>query len=86
MLSFWTASDRGASPAAGAEADMERGARVCVGRRERQREKSALGKTVRDLTRMLVMVSSRVRWGLNWYLEQLKITLLVRFSYERTRD
>jgi hypothetical protein len=39
-----------------------------VGRRERQRLKSAEGKTVRALTRMLVMVSSRARWGLNWYL------------------
>lgn len=38
------------------------------GRRCRQREKSGEGKTVSALTRMLVMVSSRVRWGLNWYL------------------
>jgi hypothetical protein len=28
------------------------------------------------LTRMLVMVSSRVRWGLNWYLEQLKVNFV----------
>lgn len=39
-----------------------------MGRRERPRLKSEEGKTVRDLTRMLVMVSSRARWGLNWYL------------------
>jgi hypothetical protein len=34
---------------------------VYVGRRDRQRLKSAEGKTVRALTRMLVMVSSRAR-------------------------
>jgi len=42
---------------------------VCGGRSERQRLKSGDGKTVSDLTRMLVMVSSRVRCGLNWYLK-----------------
>lgn len=36
--------------------------------RWRQREKSGEGNWVRDLTRMAVTVSSRVRWGLNWYL------------------
>jgi len=69
MLSFWTASLRGASPAAGVECEeLVSGERMCGGRRARQRLKSGEGKTVRDLTRMLVMVSSRVRWGLNWYL------------------
>ena len=43
-------------------------ARTYGGRRESPRLKSGLGKTVRDLTRMLVVVSSRVRCGLNWYL------------------
>ena len=43
-------------------------ARMCGGRSERQRLKSGAGKTVRALARMLVVVSSRVRWGLNWYL------------------
>lgn len=33
------------------------------------REKSGEGKTVRALTRMLVVGSSRVRCGLNWYLD-----------------
>lgn len=37
-------------------------------RRWRQREKSGEGNWVRDLTRMAVTVSSRVRCGLNWYL------------------
>lgn len=39
---------------------------VFGGRRCKQSEKSGEGKTVSALTRMLVMVSSRVRWGLNW--------------------
>jgi hypothetical protein len=69
VLSFCTASERGASPAAGACEEDERGARTYVGRSERQRAKSGSGKTVRALTRMLVMVSSRLRCGLNWYLE-----------------
>ena len=69
MLSFWTASDSGASPAAGRAEDVESGARMCGGRRWRAREKSGAGKTVRAFTRMLVIVSSRARWGLNWYLE-----------------
>jgi hypothetical protein len=46
--------------------------RVCGGRSERQSEKSGEGKTVRDLTRMLVIVSSRARCGLNWYLEEAR--------------
>lgn len=41
-----------------------------MGRRERQRRKSAEGKTVSAFTRMLVMVSSRARCGLNWYLAE----------------
>lgn len=46
----------------------ESGARTWLGRRDRPREKSGPGKKVRALTRMFVMVSSRARWGLNWYL------------------
>lgn len=69
MLSFWTASERGASPAAGRAELVETVARMCGGRRWRAREKSGAGKTVRAFTRMLVMVSSRARWGLNWYLK-----------------
>lgn len=67
MLSFWTASERGASPAAGVECDVLEMLLLSVWgcRRERQRLKSGEGKTVRDFTRMLVIVSSRVRWGLN---------------------
>jgi len=67
-LSFWTASESGASPAAGVECEVLEieEERVWGARRERHRLKSGEGKTVRDLTRMLVMVSSRVRWGLNW--------------------
>ena len=42
--------------------------RICEGRRAAQRLKSGAGKTVSDLTRMLVIVSSLARWGLNWYL------------------
>lgn len=42
--------------------------KVEAGRRERQRLKSGEGKTVRDFERMAIMVSSRERWGLNWYL------------------
>ena len=38
---------------------------MCGGRRWSAREKSGDGKTVRDLTRILVMVSSFVRCGLN---------------------
>ena len=67
-MSFWTASERGASPAAGRAEDADTGVRICGGRRCRASEKSGEGKTVRALTRMLVMVSSFVRWGLNWYL------------------
>lgn len=74
-LSFWTASERGASPAAGRADDVEIGVRMCGGRRCRAREKSGEGNTVRDLTRMLVMVSSLVRWGLNWYLSNNKTWL-----------
>jgi hypothetical protein len=46
---------------------------MCGGSRWRQSEKSGEGKIVRDLTRMLVMVSSLVRCGLNWYLKKRKI-------------
>lgn len=65
-LSFWTASERGASPAAGRADEVEMGCRMCAGRRCRHSEKSGEGKTVKALTRVLVMVSSRARWGLNW--------------------
>ena len=61
MCSFWTASER-------ASATPVEGRRMFGGRRWRQREKSGEGKTVRALTRMLVIVSSLVRCGLNWYL------------------
>ena len=44
------------------------------GRSERQRLKSGDGKTVSALTRMFVVVSSRVRWGLNWYLERVRVS------------
>lgn len=44
------------------------GERMWEGRRCRQREKSGEGKTVRDFVRMLVVVSSRSKGGLNWYL------------------
>ena len=44
------------------------GVRMWGGRRCRRREKSGEGKTVRAFTRMLVVGSSRVRCGLNWYL------------------
>lgn len=40
------------------------------GRRARASEKAGEGKTVRDLTRMLVIVSGWIRCGLNWYLPQ----------------
>lgn len=70
-VSFWTASARGASPAAGLALREPVGERVYGGRRERPREKSGVGKTVRALTRMLVTVSSRERCGLNWYLWKL---------------
>lgn len=69
VASFWTASERGASPAAGSEDVVEEaGWRMCGGRRWRHREKSGEGNTVRALTRILVVGSSRVRCGLNWYL------------------
>jgi hypothetical protein len=64
-FSFWTASERGASPAAGRADEAEAGVRICGGRRCKASEKSGEGNTVSDLTRMLVMVSSLVRWGLN---------------------
>lgn len=67
-FNFTTASERGASPAAGKAEDVAIGVRMCGGRRCKAREKSGDGKTVRALTRMLVMVSSRFRCGLNWYL------------------
>ena len=65
MLSFWTASESGASPAAGFEVDVEFCTRMYGGRRCRHNEKSGEGKTVSALTRILVVDSSRVRWGLN---------------------
>lgn len=64
-LSFCTASESGASPAAGRAEEFAAGVRMCGGRRWRASAKSGDGKTVRDLTRMLVMVSSLVRCGLN---------------------
>lgn len=66
MESFWTASERAGSPAAGRAAEVEEGERMCGGRRWRQRLKSGEGKTVRAFTRMLVVGSSRIRCGLNW--------------------
>lgn len=56
-----TASERGASPAAGKADEEAAGVRMCGGRRCKASEKSGEGKTVRALTRMLVIVSSRVR-------------------------
>ena len=69
VSSFWTASESGASPAAGFDADVEFGVRMCGGRRCKHNEKSGEGKTVSALTRILVVDSSRVRCGLNWYLD-----------------
>lgn len=62
------------------------GERMWEGRRCRQREKSGEGKTVRDFVRMLVVVSSRSKGGLNWYLCGPKGTgrerwLASRFSF-----
>lgn len=65
-FNFTTASERGASPAAGKAEEVAAGVRICGGRRCNASEKSGEGKTVRALTRMFVMVSSRVRCGLNW--------------------
>lgn len=59
-VSFWTASAR--------ECAGGLGARVYGGKSARPRLKSGEGKTVRDLVRMFVIVSSLARWGLNWYL------------------
>ena len=59
VCSFWTDSERVSEV-------RVCGRRMLGGRRWRHREKSGLGKTVRDFTRMLVIVSSLVRWGLNW--------------------
>lgn len=73
--SFWTASVRGSVLGRGVGAPLlvvfvvlDEEASMCGARRWRQREKSGEGKTVRDFVRMDVTVSSRVRWGLNWYL------------------
>ena len=66
MQRCWTASAR--VPEAGGPVDLFVVARTYGGRRERHRLKSGEGKTVRALTRMFVVVSSRVRCGLNWYL------------------
>ena len=74
-LSFWTASERGASPAAGRADDAEAGVNMCGGRRWRASEKSGDGKTVKDFTRMFVMVSSLARCGLNWYLMRRELTV-----------
>lgn len=49
---------------------MDVGRRICGGRRCSARAKSGAGKTVRDLTRMAVVVSGWRRCGLNWYLER----------------
>ena len=43
------------------------------GRSDSASEKAGDGKTVRALTRMLVMVSGCWRWGLNWYLRLLSV-------------
>lgn len=60
--SFCTASDSAGSPAAGSEVlVVGKGVRMCGGRRWRHKLKSGEGKTVRALTRMLVVGSSRVR-------------------------
>ena len=64
-MSFWTASERGASPAAGRDEALDAGWRICGGRRCRHNEKSGPGKTVSALTRIFVIVSSRVSCGLN---------------------
>jgi hypothetical protein len=74
LLSCCTASESGASPAAGLECDVvDIGRRTCGCRSDRQRLKSGEGKTVRALTRMFVMISSLARWGLNWYLHVLLV-------------
>ena len=73
MVSFWTASLRGASPAAGREDEVDCGDRICGGNRCRQRLKSGEGKTVKALTRMFVVGSSRANGGLNWYLFVVKL-------------
>jgi len=64
--SFWTASERGESLSW--LLGVRWGERMWGGRRWSIREKSGEGKTVRALRRMLVVGSSRVRCGLNWYL------------------
>lgn len=67
--SFWTASARGVSGVVGGPPWEGDGVvRMWGGRRCVQREKSGAGNTVRAFTRMLVVGSSRVRCGLNWYL------------------
>lgn len=58
------------------------GVRMCGGRRWRASEKSGEGKTVRDLTRILVMVSSLVRWGLNWYLGAQELLAAASASHQ----
>ena len=80
MLSFWTASLSGASPAAGSEDEEESGDRMCGGSRWMQRLKSGEGKTVRALTRMLVVGSSRESGGLNWYLIKSKINHVSKYE------
>ena len=64
-MSFCTASESGASPAAGKEEALDAGWRICGGSRCKQSEKSGPGKSVSALTRMFVIVSSRVSCGLN---------------------
>jgi len=66
VVRAWTASARGASEAP--RGGWEAGERMWGGRRCRLREKSGEGKTVRALTRTLVVGSWTRRCGLNWYL------------------
>lgn len=68
MQRCWTASANVPEPGGPLAVDCLVWARTWGGRRERQRLKSGDGKTVRVLARMLAVVSSRVRCGLNWYL------------------
>jgi len=53
------------------------------GRRARAREKAEEGKTVRDLTRMLVIVSGWIRCGLNWYLVRKSAWVCLRSALRK---
>ena len=55
------------------------------GRRARAREKAGEGKTVRDLTRIFVIVSGWMRWGLNWYLRCALVSECSCSTRERIR-